>query len=109
VLIRLILTGVIEVKGQLTEILKCLGDEEPRSANLAKLSFIELAMKDGVIYNNLPDGKLACVEAMDVHADDLFKSYQSSFCGRTCDCVPKYDSSHILIYRGDTHQWSLMC
>ena len=56
VLTHLILNGMIKVKGQLGEMAKCLEDEEPRIADLAKLFFEELSTKDNAIYNNLPDG-----------------------------------------------------
>jgi condensin complex subunit 1 len=56
VLTHLILNGMIKVKGQLGEMAKCVEDEEPRIADLAKLFFTELSTKDNAIYNNLPDG-----------------------------------------------------
>lgn len=56
VLTHLILNGMIKVKGQLGEMAKCLEDEEPRVADLAKLFFTDLSTKDNAIYNNLPDG-----------------------------------------------------
>ncbi|KAM6503181.1 non-SMC mitotic condensation complex subunit 1 domain containing protein [Amanita muscaria] len=55
VLTHLILNGMIKVKGQLGEMAKCLEDEEPRIADLAKLFFDELSTKDNAIYNNPPD------------------------------------------------------
>ncbi|KAK2461131.1 hypothetical protein APHAL10511_006658 [Amanita phalloides] len=55
VLTHLILNGMVKVKGQLGEMAKCLEDEEPRIADLAKLFFEELSTKDNAIYNNLPD------------------------------------------------------
>ncbi|EGO04014.1 hypothetical protein SERLA73DRAFT_69808 [Serpula lacrymans var. lacrymans S7.3] len=55
VLTHLILNGMIKVKGQLGEMAKCLEDEEPRIADLAKLFFTELSTKENAIYNNLPD------------------------------------------------------
>ncbi|QRV75821.1 condensin complex subunit 1 [Ceratobasidium sp. AG-Ba] len=55
VLTHLILNGMIKVKGQLGEMAKCLEDEDPRVADLAKLFFQELSLKDNAIYNNLPD------------------------------------------------------
>jgi condensin complex subunit 1 len=58
VLTHLILNGMIKVKGQLGEMAKCLEDEEPRVADLAKLFFTELATKENAIYNNLPDGSV---------------------------------------------------
>jgi condensin complex subunit 1 len=56
VLTHLILNGMIKVKGQLGEMAKCLEDDEPRIADLAKLFFTDLSTKDNAIYNNLPDG-----------------------------------------------------
>ncbi|KAG8742199.1 Condensin complex subunit [Ceratobasidium sp. 414] len=55
VLTHLILNGMIKVKGQLGKMAKCLEDEDPRVADLAKLFFQELSLKDNAIYNNLPD------------------------------------------------------
>jgi condensin complex subunit 1 len=60
VLTHLILNGMIKVKGQLGEMAKCLEDEEPRVADLAKLFFTDLSTKDNAIYNNLPDGACRC-------------------------------------------------
>ncbi|KAH9018706.1 non-SMC mitotic condensation complex subunit 1-domain-containing protein [Lactarius pseudohatsudake] len=61
VLTHLILNGMIKVKGQLGEMAKCLEDEEPRIADLAKLFFTDLSTKDNAIYNNLPDGRSSLV------------------------------------------------
>jgi len=58
VLTHLILNGMIKIKGQLGEMAKCLEDQDPRIADLAKLFFTELSTKDNAIYNNLPDGLL---------------------------------------------------
>lgn len=55
VLTHLILNGMVKVKGQISEMAKCLEDEDQRIADLAKLFFTELATKDNAIYNNLPD------------------------------------------------------
>ncbi|KAI7899931.1 non-SMC mitotic condensation complex subunit 1-domain-containing protein [Cokeromyces recurvatus] len=55
VLTHLILNGMVKVKGQLSEMAKCLEDKDQRIADLAKLFFTELASKDNAIYNNLPD------------------------------------------------------
>lgn len=57
VLTHLILNGMVKVKGQLGEMAKCLEDDDPRIADLAKLFFTELSTKDNAIYNNLPDSK----------------------------------------------------
>ncbi|KAI8073076.1 non-SMC mitotic condensation complex subunit 1-domain-containing protein [Gongronella butleri] len=55
VLTHLILNGMVKVKGQISEMAKCLEDADHRIADLAKLFFTELATKDNAIYNNLPD------------------------------------------------------
>ncbi|KAJ3100089.1 Condensin complex subunit [Physocladia obscura] len=55
VLTHLILNGMVKVKGQISEMAKCLEDEDGRISDLAKLFFTELSMKDNAIYNNLPD------------------------------------------------------
>lgn len=55
VLTFLILNGMVKVKGHLSEMAKCLVDEDRRISDLAKLFFNELATKDNAIYNNLPD------------------------------------------------------
>lgn len=55
VLTHLILNGMVKVKGQISEMAKCLEDTDQRIADLAKLFFTELASKDNAIYNNLPD------------------------------------------------------
>ncbi|OBZ84409.1 Condensin complex subunit 1 [Choanephora cucurbitarum] len=55
VLTHLILNGMVKVKGQISEMAKCLEDPDQRIADLARLFFTELASKDNAIYNNLPD------------------------------------------------------
>ncbi|KXS19739.1 hypothetical protein M427DRAFT_152232 [Gonapodya prolifera JEL478] len=55
VLTHLIINGMIKVKGQISEMAKCLEDSDNRIADLARLFFTELASKDNAIYNNLPD------------------------------------------------------
>lgn len=55
VLTFLILNGMIKVKGQISEMAKCLEDPDARISDLAKLFFTELATKDNAVYNNLPD------------------------------------------------------
>ncbi|KAI8620435.1 non-SMC mitotic condensation complex subunit 1-domain-containing protein [Chytriomyces sp. MP71] len=55
VLTHLILNGMVKVKGQLSEMAKCLEDADSRVSDLGKLFFTELATKDNAIYNNLPD------------------------------------------------------
>ena len=55
VLTHLILNGMVKVKGQLSEMAKCLEDPDPRIVDLSKLFFTELAAKDNALYNNLPD------------------------------------------------------
>ncbi|KAK4520610.1 uncharacterized protein ATC70_006488 [Mucor velutinosus] len=55
VLTHLILNGMVKVKGQISEMAKCLEDQDQRISDLAKLFFTELASKDNAIYNNLPD------------------------------------------------------
>ena len=55
VLTFLILNGMIKVKGQISEMAKCLEDPDERIRSLAKLFFTELSTKDNAIYNNLPD------------------------------------------------------
>ncbi|KNC98205.1 condensin subunit YCS4 [Spizellomyces punctatus DAOM BR117] len=55
VLTFLILNGMVKVKGQISEMAKCLQDEDQRISDLAKLFFTELSTKDNAVYNNLPD------------------------------------------------------
>ncbi len=55
VLTFLILNGMIKVKGQISEMAKCLQDSEPKIRELAKAFFKELSTKENSIYNNLPD------------------------------------------------------
>lgn len=55
VLTHLILNGMIKTKGQLGGMAKCLEDEQVRIRDLARLFFSELAAKDNVIYNELPE------------------------------------------------------
>ncbi|KAJ3304406.1 Condensin complex subunit [Blyttiomyces sp. JEL0837] len=55
VLTHLILNGMVKVKGQISEMAKCLEDPDKRISDLAKLFFTELSTKDNAIYNNLPD------------------------------------------------------
>lgn len=55
VLTFLILNGMVKVKGQISEMAKCLECEDKRIADLAKLFFTELSTKDNAVYNNLSD------------------------------------------------------
>lgn len=55
VLTHLILNGMVKVKGQISEMAKCLEDKETKISDLAKLFFTELSTKDNAVYNNLPD------------------------------------------------------
>ena len=55
VLTHLILNGMVKVKGQISEMAKCLEDDDKRISDLAKLFFTELSTKDNAVYNNLPD------------------------------------------------------
>ncbi|KAJ3216820.1 Condensin complex subunit [Dinochytrium kinnereticum] len=55
VLTHLVLNGMVKVKGQISEMAKCLVDEDTRISDLAKLFFSELSTKDNAVYNNLPD------------------------------------------------------
>lgn len=45
VLTHLILNGMVKVKGQISEMAKCLQDEDTRMSDLAKLFFTELSTK----------------------------------------------------------------
>jgi condensin complex subunit 1 len=55
VLTFLILNGMIKVKGQISEMAKCVEDSDERIRNISKAFFKELSTKDNAIYNNLPD------------------------------------------------------
>ncbi|KAJ3202248.1 Condensin complex subunit [Entophlyctis luteolus] len=55
VLTHLILNGMVKVKGQISEMAKCLQDSDARISDLARLFFTELSTKENAIYNNLPD------------------------------------------------------
>ncbi|ORX43125.1 condensin complex subunit 1 [Piromyces finnis] len=55
VLTHLILNGMVKVKGQISEMAKCLENKDERISDLAKLFFTELSTKDNAVYNNLPD------------------------------------------------------
>ncbi|XP_074654081.1 condensin complex subunit 1-like isoform X2 [Tubulanus polymorphus] len=55
VLTHLILNDMVKVKGQISEMAKCIMDDDPRISGLAKLFFQELARKGNAVYNNLPD------------------------------------------------------
>jgi condensin complex subunit 1 len=55
VLTHLILNGMVKVKGQISEMAKCLENSDKRISDLAKLFFTELSTKDNAVYNNLPD------------------------------------------------------
>ena len=52
---HLILNGMVKVKGQISEMAKCLQDKDSKISDLAKLFFSELSSKDNAVYNNLPD------------------------------------------------------
>lgn len=67
VLSHLILNGMIKVKGQISEIAKCLEDADVQIRDLARLFFTELSGKDNAIYNLLPDiiSSLSCSSEFD--------------------------------------------
>ncbi|CAJ0830350.1 1237_t:CDS:10 [Entrophospora sp. SA101] len=52
VLTHLILNGMIKAKDQLIEMHKCLGDDDQRISDLAKLFFSELETKDNAVYKH---------------------------------------------------------
>jgi condensin complex subunit 1 len=55
VLTHLILNGMIKVKGQIGELAKCVEDPDKQIRDLSRMFFSELATKDNVIYNLIPD------------------------------------------------------
>ena len=106
VLMHLILNGMIKVKGQLSEMAKCLEDEEPRIVDLAKLFFTDLSTKDNAIYNNLPDGTCTPFFFFLFAASRLClfrpSSHQPSLSRRTHDGqgrLPAHDVLHLHLYR----------
>ena len=108
VLTHLILNGMIKVKGQLGEMAKCLEDDEPRIADLAKLFFTDLSTKDNAIYNNLPDGACAiscvCFSYRLPHTRTY--SDQPSLCRRPRygrRRFPAYDALYLHVHREGTY------
>ena len=55
VLSRLILSDMLKVKGQISELAKMLVDDNENLSSLARLFFNELKKKENAIYNVLPD------------------------------------------------------
>lgn len=51
----LILAGQVKVKGQLSEMAKCLEDDDKRIADMSRMFFSELATKDNAVYNQFVD------------------------------------------------------
>ncbi|CDK26575.1 unnamed protein product [Kuraishia capsulata CBS 1993] len=51
----LILAGQVKVKGQLSQMAKCLENDDKGIADLCRLFFMELATKDNAIYNGFID------------------------------------------------------
>lgn len=51
----LILAGQVKVKGQLSQMVKCLEDPDQGISDMCKLFFTELATKDNAIYNGFID------------------------------------------------------
>ncbi|KAF2876692.1 armadillo-type protein [Massariosphaeria phaeospora] len=51
----LILAGQVKVKGQLSEMAKCLEDSDRKIADMARMFFSELATKDNAVYNQFVD------------------------------------------------------
>ncbi|KAF2012244.1 hypothetical protein BU24DRAFT_443521 [Aaosphaeria arxii CBS 175.79] len=51
----LILAGQVKVKGQLSEMAKCLEDSDKKIADMARMFFTELATKDNAVYNQFVD------------------------------------------------------
>lgn len=76
VLTHLTLTGLIKVKGQVGEIAKCILDDDPRVADIARLFFHELAGKDNAVYNHIPDiiSTLSLSTGEDALTEEEFKT-----------------------------------
>lgn len=55
VLSHLVLNGMVKVKGQISEMAKCLEDDNQSIRDLTRLFFSEFAAKDNAVYNHLPD------------------------------------------------------
>ncbi|KAL1637363.1 condensin complex non-SMC subunit Cnd1 [Diplodia intermedia] len=51
----LILAGQVKVKGQLSEMAKCLEDDDKKIADMSRMFFSELATKDNAVYNQFVD------------------------------------------------------
>lgn len=51
----LILAGQVKVKGQLSEMAKCLEDNDKNIADMSRMFFSELATKDNAVYNQFVD------------------------------------------------------
>ena len=54
-LTNLILNDMVKVKGNISQLARCLEDEDPRIRSLTKLFFSELSNKPNAIYNVMPD------------------------------------------------------
>jgi condensin complex subunit 1 len=68
----LILAGQVKVKGQLSEMAKCLEDSDRKIADMARMFFTELSTKDNAVYNQFVDmfSNLSADSALD---EDAFK------------------------------------
>jgi len=51
----LILAGQVKVKGQLSEMAKCIEDGDDRIRDMSRMFFSELAGKDNAVYNQFVD------------------------------------------------------
>ncbi|KAK8183630.1 condensin [Phyllosticta capitalensis] len=68
----LILAGQVKVKGQLSEMAKCLEDDDKRIADMARMFFSELATKDNAVYNQFVD-MFSVLSADDRLGEDSFR------------------------------------
>jgi condensin complex subunit 1 len=96
VLTFLILNGMIKVKGQISEMAKCIEDPDKRISDLAKLFFTELAAKDNAVYNNLPD----VISNLSHHATGVDEAKFKIIMKFLLDFIKKVNNTNNLIVAG---------
>jgi len=68
----LILAGQVKVKGQLSEMAKCIEDSDERIRDMSRMFFSELAGKDNAVYNQFVD-MFSLLSADEELAEDQFR------------------------------------
>lgn len=82
----LILAGQVKVKGQLSEMAKCIEDGDERIRDMSRMFFSELAGKDNAVYNQFVD-MFSLLSADEGVAEEQFRKivkFLAAFIEKVC-------------------------